>query len=113
MSSLTGAGAGVRFVSPRGSARGHIWERDPEDISGCAVVDDLIDLAGPFDERLPSAVGFDLAMLADRFVNGERALLDDDDRAARVGVPAGGAAGLNCDRRHGDICSDVQWDGSV
>src|SRR4029077_5174464 len=94
-SSDTRARAGVRFVDPRGAARRHTREGDVEDIRSTARVEDVVHLARPLAERVPAAVGDAPALATDRAVKRGCALLDDDDRAPRVGVPAGRAARLN------------------
>src|SRR5215472_18594600 len=109
--SETWAGAGVRLVSSRGVSLRHTRESDEKDVGDRAVIGDLIQLAGAFDERLARAVRLGLALAADRLLNGERSLLDDDDRAARMRVPSGGTTGLDRDLRHGDIRPELKRDG--
>src|SRR5689334_1996561 len=94
-SSEAGARAGIRLINSRGAARRQTREGDKKNIWDRAVIGDLIHFARAFDERIPGAARFDHALAANRFVNGERSLLDDDDRAAWMGVPAGGATGVN------------------
>src|SRR5881392_182694 len=91
-SSETRAGAGVRLVDSRGAARRHTREGDVEDVWSRARVEDVVHFAGPLDERVPGAVRGALALATDRSVNRGRALLYDNDRAPRVGVPTGRAA---------------------
>ena len=46
-------------------------------------------------------------------LDGAARLTDLFAEAARMGMPAGGAARLNRDLRHGDVGSELQWNGSV
>src|SRR5436190_20440491 len=89
-SSDTRAGAGVWLVSSRGAAGRHTREGDVEDVWSRARVEDVVHFARPLDERIPGAVRGAPALAANRSVNGRRALLYDDDRAPRMGVPARG-----------------------
>ena len=75
---------------------------------GRCPCDDLVHFAGSLDECLPRAVRGGLALATNGSVNGERALLDDDDRSSRMGVPAGGAARDNRDLCHGYVRSDLK-----
>jgi hypothetical protein len=109
-SSETRARARVRHVNSRGLALGHTREGDEKDVWGRARVDDLIHLARSLNEGLPRTVRGGLALPADRSVNRERARLNDDDRAPGMGVPAGGAARIDRDLRHGYVRSDLKWD---
>ena len=86
----------VRLVNSRGSPGGHTREGDVEDVWTRARVEDVVHFSGPLDEGLSRGVTGGLApglhgtppvrtsIGADRVVGDERALLDDDDRAARV-----------------------------
>ncbi len=65
-SSDTRARARVRLVSSRGAAWRHTREGDVKDIWNRAGVKDVIHFARSLDERLPSAVRGDPAMVADR-----------------------------------------------
>src|SRR5436189_289171 len=102
-SSETWTGARVRFVGPRGRALRHAREGDVQDVRVRARVDDLVHFAGSLDERLPGGVRGALALTAHRSVHRERALLDDHDRAPRMGVPPRGPARADGDLRHGDV----------
>ncbi len=88
----------------------HTRQGDEQDVWDRARVDDVIHFARSFDERLPRAVRAGLALAAKRSVNGERAGLYDHDRAARMRMSAGGAAGLDRDLRHGHVRSDLERD---
>src|SRR6266536_4022738 len=112
-SSETRARAGVRLVDSRGVALRDTRGGDVKDIRDRAGVDDLIHFPGSLDERLPRAVRGGLALATDRSVNGELTLLDDDDRASRMGVPARGAARDDRDLRHGYVSSDLKRDGPI
>src|SRR6266702_2915568 len=112
-SSETRARARVRLVNSRGVALRHTREGDEKDVWDRARVDDLVHFAGSLDECLPRAVRGGLALATDRSVNGGRALLDDDDRSSRMGVPAGGAARDDRDLRHGYVRSDLKRDRPV
>ena len=107
------AGAGVRLVGPRGDPLRYTWERDEQDVGRRPGVDDLIHFSGSFDERLSRAVRRCLALVADRSMYGERALLDDDDRAPWVRMPARGTARANRDLRHRDVRPGLERDRSV
>src|SRR5215210_230156 len=111
--SLEGAVAGIRLVNSRGVALRHTREGDEKDIWDGPRVDDLVHFARSLDERLPRAVGGGLAPAANRFVDGERARLYDDDRAPRMAMPAGGAAWVDGDLRHGYVRSDLERDGPM
>ena len=91
----------------------HTQEGDEKDVWDRARVDNVTHFARSRDERLPRAVRRGLALAADRSVNGERALLDDDDRAPRVRVLASGAARVDRDLRHSYVRSDLKRDGPV
>src|SRR5947209_5702374 len=92
-SSNTPAGSRVRLVRSRGAAWRHSREGDVKDVRNRAGVEDLIHFARSLDERLAGGVRGGLALAADRSVSGERARLDDDDRAPWVGMPTRGATG--------------------
>jgi len=109
-SSETRARAGVRLVSSRGVALRHTREGDEKDIWDRAGIEDVIHFARSLDERLPRTVRGGLALAANRSVNGERALLYDNDRAPRMGVLAGGTTGGDRDLRHGYVRSDLERD---
>ena len=113
MASDAWARAGVRVVDSRGLAQRHTREGDVKDIRDRAVVDDLVHFAGSLDERLPRAVRPDLALATNRSIDGELALLDDDDRAPRMRVPPGGAARDDRDLRHGYVRSGLKRDRPV
>ena len=109
-----GARAWVRgHVSSRGFALRDAREGDVQDVVPCAGVDDLIHFAGSFDERLPGAVRRGLALAANRSVNSERALFDDDDRASRMGMPPRVATWFDRDLHHGYIRSALKRDGPI
>jgi hypothetical protein len=72
---------GIWLVNSRGAARRHAREGDKKNAGDRAVIGDLINFAGPLKECLPRAVRLDLALAANRFVNGDRSLLDDDNCA--------------------------------
>src|SRR5438105_14305619 len=112
-SSETRARAWVRLVSSRGLALRHMREGDEKDIWGRARVEDLVNLARSLDERVSCAVRSALTLAANRSVDGERARLYDHDRAPRVRVPAGGAARVDRDLRHGYVRPDLQRDRSI
>src|SRR5262245_26853299 len=107
------ARARVRLVNSRGAPWRHTREGDVKDVRDRALIEDVIHFAGSLDERLPRAVRGGLALSADGVVNGERALLDDDDRAPRMGMPAGGAARGDRDLRHGYVRSELQRNGPM
>ena len=65
------------------------------------------------DEGVPGAVSGARALATDRSVKRGRTLLDDDDRAPRVRVPASGAARVDRDLRHSYVRSDLKRDGPV
>src|SRR5262249_61099425 len=109
-SSEARARARVRLVSSRGGALRHTREGDEQDIRGRALVDDLVNFARSLDERLSCGVLVALTLAANRTVDGERSRLHDDDRAPRMRMPAGGAAGVDGDLRHRHVRSDLQWD---
>src|SRR5215216_5528720 len=106
-SSETRARTGIRLVSSRRATLRHTREGDEQDIGGRPRVDHVVHFARSLDERLPRAVGGGLALAANRSVDGERARLHDDDCAARMRVPAGGAAGVDRDLGHGDVGSEL------
>src|SRR5689334_2494853 len=81
-SSKTRARARVGLVSSWRVALRHTGEGDEKDVGDRARVGDVVHFARSLDERLPRAVCGGLALAADRLVNGERALLDDYDRAS-------------------------------
>jgi hypothetical protein len=112
-SSQTRPRARVGLVSSCGAALRHTGEGDEKDVGDRARVGDVIHFARSLDERLPRAVRGGLALAADRLVNGERTLLDDYDRAARMRVPARGAARVDRDLRHGYVGSELQRDGPM
>jgi hypothetical protein len=108
------ARAGVRgHVSSRGFAKRDAREGDVQDIVLCAVVDDLIHFAGSLGESLPRAVRRSLALAANRSVNGERTLFDDDDRASRMGMPPRVATRFDRDLHHHYIRSALKRDGPI
>src|SRR5437667_516325 len=107
-SSETGARAGVRLVNSRGAALRHTRKGDKKDVWDGARVEDLVHFAGSLDECLSRAVRGGLALATDGSVNGERALLDDDDRSSRMGVPAGRAARDDRDLCHGYVRSGLK-----
>ena len=111
--SETRARAWVRLVGSRGVALRHTREGDEKDVWDRARVGDVIYFAGSLDERLSRAVRGDLALAADRLVNGERALFNDHDRASRMRVPARGSARVDRDLRHGYVCSELKRNGPM
>src|SRR6185312_15680951 len=112
-SSETWARARVGLVSSWRVALRHTGEGDEKDVGDRARVGDVIHFARSLDERLPRAVRGGLALAIDRLVHGERALLDDYDRASRMRVPARGAARVDGDLRHGHVGSELQRDGPM
>ena len=112
-SSNTRARSRVRLVRSRGASWRHTREGDVKDVRNRAGVDNLIHFARSLDERLTRGVRGGLALAADRSVSGERALLDDDDRAPWMGMPTRGAPGVDRDLRHGYVRSEPQRDAPV
>src|SRR5262245_5659348 len=107
------ARAWVRLVNSCGVALRHTREGDEKDIRDRARVEYVVHLARSLDERLPRAVRHARALAALGLVNGERARLDDHNRATRMRVPARRAAHVDRDLRHRYVRSKWKRDGPV
>src|SRR4029077_7827546 len=83
-----GTGPWICFVDPRRAADRHAGEGCDEDVVGRAAVERVVHLAGALHERLTPRVGRDIAVVPDRRVQSDLALLDDDDRPAWMRMPA-------------------------
>src|SRR6266699_4064987 len=83
-----GTGTGIRLVDPRCSAYGHARKRHKEDVVGRTVIHSVVQFTGALNECLPLRIRADLALVPDRLVDGDHALLYDDDRASGMRVPA-------------------------
>src|SRR4029077_20107062 len=86
--SQTGAGARIRNVDSRRAARRHAREGDVQHVWNRAGVNHVVDLACSFNKPLPYGVSENLALAADGFVDGEVALVDNDDRSTWMRVPS-------------------------